>query len=183
LREASNTGGATNLLIRVTAENLFYEAFCLKSDTLDSAVSTADIREKEPRMEGACLNVHIASTEFLVPKKPNGAVQGQCRFCLGLDDYRRRAMAFGQHYSWMHDMMGWGMWMIPWGWILVVVLVVILIYALAGRAGQRPPEPPVGSRREEKRDLDTPLEIVKKRYARGEISREDFEQMKKDLSS
>jgi putative membrane protein len=31
-------------------------------------------------------------------------------------------------------------------------------------------------------DADTPLEIAKKRYARGEISREEFEQLKKDLS-
>jgi putative membrane protein len=92
-------------------------------------------------------------------------------------------MPIGQHYGWMHDMMGWGMWMTPWGLILVVILVVILIYALAGRAGQRPSEPSSGSHREEKRDLETPLDILKKRYARGEISREDFEQMKKDLSS
>ncbi|MHB1236662.1 MAG: SHOCT domain-containing protein [Gallionella sp.] len=29
---------------------------------------------------------------------------------------------------------------------------------------------------------DTPLEILKKRYARGEISRDQFEQMKQDIS-
>lgn len=89
----------------------------------------------------------------------------------------------GQHYGWMHDMMGWGMWMIPWGWVLIIILVVILIYALAGRAGQRPPQPSGGSHVEEKQALETPLDILRKRYARGEISREDFEQMKKDLSS
>lgn len=34
------------------------------------------------------------------------------------------------------------------------------------------------------RDLsdDNPLEIIKKRYAKGDISREDFEQYKKDFS-
>jgi putative membrane protein len=89
----------------------------------------------------------------------------------------------GQPYGWMHDMMGWGGWMIPWGWILIVILVVILIYALGGRGGQRPSEPSRGSHVEEKPALETPLDIMKKRYARGEISREDFEQMKKDLSS
>jgi len=77
----------------------------------------------------------------------------------------------------MHDMMGWGGWMIPWGWILIIVLVVILIYALAGKSAQSPPEPSSGSHSEE-----TPVDILKKRYARGEISREEFEQMKKDLS-
>jgi putative membrane protein len=89
----------------------------------------------------------------------------------------------GQHYGWMHDMFGWGTWMIPWGWIFIIILVVILIYALGGRGGQRPYEPPNRSRLEEEQHLDTPLDILKKRYARGEISREDFEQMKKDLSS
>ncbi len=87
-------------------------------------------------------------------------------------------MAIGQHYGWMHDMMGWGMWMIPWGWILVIILVVVLVYALAERAGQTPPASSSGSRVEE-----TPLDILKRRYAKGEISREDFEQMKKDRSS
>jgi putative membrane protein len=89
----------------------------------------------------------------------------------------------GQHYGWMHDMMGWGAWMIPWGWILIVILVVILIYALAGQGRQRPSEPSRGLHAEEKQPFETPLDILKKRYARGEISREEFEQMKKDLSS
>jgi putative membrane protein len=86
----------------------------------------------------------------------------------------------GQHYGWM---MGWGGWMIPWGWILIVILVVILIYALAGQGRQRPSEPSSRSDEERKLALETPLDILKKRYARGEISREDFEQMKKDLLS
>ncbi|MDP2983280.1 MAG: SHOCT domain-containing protein [Candidatus Latescibacter sp.] len=30
---------------------------------------------------------------------------------------------------------------------------------------------------------ETPLDILKKRYARGEISKEEFEQMKRDLMS
>ena len=91
-------------------------------------------------------------------------------------------MPIGQHYGWMHDMMGWGMWMTPWGLILAVVLVVILIYALTGLGGHRSSESPRGSRVEERQPLETPLDILKKRYAKGEISRNDFEQMKKDLS-
>ena len=89
---------------------------------------------------------------------------------------------YGQHYGWMNNMMGWGMWMVPWGWIIIIVLVVIFFFALGGRAGQRP-SGTGGPSVEEKWDSETPMDILKKRYARGEISREDFEQMKKDLSS
>lgn len=33
------------------------------------------------------------------------------------------------------------------------------------------------------RSAETPLEILKKRYARGEITKEDFDRMKKDLAA
>ena len=72
--------------------------------------------------------------------------------------------------------------MIPWGWILLVILVVILIYALAGRPTPGTSEPSGRSHGKAEQDVETALDILKKRYARGEISREDFEQMKRDLS-
>ncbi len=90
-------------------------------------------------------------------------------------------MPMGQHYGWMNNMTGGGIWMAPWGWILILILIVIVIYALAGRRGQRAPQRSRESHMEEKPDAETPLEILKKRYARGEVSREDFEQMKNDL--
>lgn len=72
-----------------------------------------------------------------------------------------------------HDGMGW--WMVFWMvlfWGVIVALVVWGIKRLTGRDGS-------GSSTSEKRD---PLDIAKERYARGEISREEFEQIKKDLS-
>ncbi len=83
---------------------------------------------------------------------------------------------------------GWGMGpgMMGWGnmgwfgpifmvifWVLLIVLIVLLIRWLlsAGHAGNRDH---VGG--------ESALEILKKRYARGEIDKEEFEAKKKDLS-
>jgi putative membrane protein len=67
---------------------------------------------------------------------------------------------------------GWGMgfgwiWMIIF-WALVIVGVVYLVKFIA-RSAQR----------EERHDA--PLDILKKRYAKGEISKEEFEKMRDDL--
>lgn len=71
-----------------------------------------------------------------------------------------------------HMMGGWWMWVL-WlgGFILLVLMVYLLLSGL--RSGGRPVEPPP----------ETPLDIVKKRYAKGEITREQYEQMKKDIES
>ncbi len=72
----------------------------------------------------------------------------------------------------MHWNYGWGMgfgwlFMIIF-WVLVVLGVVYLLKLVSG-----------GARREEKRD--TALDILKQRYAKGEITKEEFEEKKKDL--
>ena len=85
----------------------------------------------------------------------------------------------GWHQGWMGGWGGLGGYMFPGlGLIVIIVLVIIVLWALAGGrssgSGGAPsdirPHPP-----------ETPLEIVRKRYARGEITREEFERMKKDL--
>jgi putative membrane protein len=69
---------------------------------------------------------------------------------------------------------GWGLWgmaLMAIFWIVVIVATVLLIrwLTLQSRAPvDGPPE-------------DSPLDILKRRYARGEIDREDFERRKKDL--
>ena len=71
----------------------------------------------------------------------------------------------------MHEGMGWwmvfgGMWMVFF-WGGLIALIVWGISKLTGR-----------NRTIEKQH---PIEITKERYAKGEISREEYEQIKKDL--
>lgn len=67
--------------------------------------------------------------------------------------------------------------MTPLWWILMLLFWVLviagLVYAVRWLAGQ--------GRREGGGPGKTPLDILKERYARGEITREEFERMKKDL--
>ena len=73
----------------------------------------------------------------------------------------------------------WHFWMFPMFmpiiWILVIALILYLIF---GRGSSKrlwesePPPPP-----------ETALDILKKRYAKGEITKEEFEQMKRDITS
>lgn len=73
---------------------------------------------------------------------------------------------------------GWG-----WGfgilgmlfWLALVVLIAVLVWRLLDRGGQD------GVRRESARE--TPLEMLEKRYARGEIDSDQLERMKRDLGA
>jgi len=71
--------------------------------------------------------------------------------------------------SWGHMMGGVYMWIV----FLVILLVVVYFIVQATR--------PRSSNREAPEE--SPMSILKKRYAKGEISREEFERMKKDLES
>ncbi|HJW76341.1 MAG TPA: SHOCT domain-containing protein [Thermoleophilia bacterium] len=70
---------------------------------------------------------------------------------------------------------GWWRWPMLIGmiafWVGVVVLMVWLIKALAVGTAQLSPSPP----------RETPQDVLKRRYAAGEIDREDFEQKKHEL--
>lgn len=75
---------------------------------------------------------------------------------------------------------GTGWWML-WGGIMmllfwggIIALAVWSVQALTrGSTGRGDAE----------RTRATPIEIAQERYAKGEITREEFEQMKKDLAS
>lgn len=75
-----------------------------------------------------------------------------------------------------HDGMGWwmifgGIWMLAF-WGAVIALIIWGIKKIAERSNSG----------ENTTGKSTPLDIAKERYARGEISKDEFEQMKKDLS-
>lgn len=55
--------------------------------------------------------------------------------------------------------------------IIFIGLIGLVIYLL------------VRSSKGSDRSVEKPLEVLKKRYARGEITKEDFDRMKKDLAA
>ena len=76
-------------------------------------------------------------------------------------------MAIGMMDGYSFGIMGYGMLILGFiFWILVIAGLVLLIKYLweGGKRGE-----------------ESALEVLKKRYARGEISKEEFEEKKKDL--
>ena len=65
----------------------------------------------------------------------------------------------GYHWWWMSV------------WMLVPLLIVILVVWIVTRAASGPPQP----------SEETPEQILKRRYARGEIERDDYERRLSDL--
>ncbi len=91
-----------------------------------------------------------------------------------------RAGGVGQDYG--HEMM-WGSW--GWGMVLgpimmivfvavIIAVVVLIVRALSGPSQGGSMLPPPGPSR-------TPLDIVKERYARGEIDKEEYEEKRRAL--
>ena len=64
----------------------------------------------------------------------------------------------------MHGIMGGGMWLF---WLILLVVMLALVKAFVS--------PP--------RESESPMDILKKRYARGEITQAQFEAQKKTLQS
>ncbi len=83
---------------------------------------------------------------------------------------------WGMHGAW--GMMG------PFGWIVSLLLLVLVVLGIVWlwRALERGrgPEDGAGVRPGIRRE---PLDIARERYAKGEISREEYEQIKRDLGS
>jgi putative membrane protein len=71
-------------------------------------------------------------------------------------------------------MMDWGHMNYGFGgvimWIILILIIGVIAYFIIKGQKSMP-----------KDDEETPLEILKKRYAKGEISKKEFEKMKKDI--
>lgn len=67
--------------------------------------------------------------------------------------------------------------MYPYHWVIMgiglIALIVGIVYLVRAQSNR--------AARNGDPSRKTPLDILKERYARGEISREDFERMKKEL--
>ncbi len=84
------------------------------------------------------------------------------------------AQGTGRDWGWMHGMMdGW------WGVGLIMMLFWIGILVLIGVLILRLLE---GRDLSERSTEESALEILKRRYARGEMDREEFEEKKRDLA-
>ncbi|WP_338819226.1 hypothetical protein MTCOM_06450 [Moorella thermoacetica] len=70
------------------------------------------------------------------------------------------------YYNW-----GMGVWMLVW-WAILIGIIVLAVYGLVSlfnrRDGQSPMRP-------------DPLGIIKERYARGEITAEEYHRMRDEL--
>ena len=74
---------------------------------------------------------------------------------------------YGAGWGWMIG--GWIMMVVFWG--LVIVGIVALFRAASNRGGCTEPE-----------DNGTPVEILRRRYAAGELTKEQFEDIKRDVA-
>lgn len=73
--------------------------------------------------------------------------------------------------------MSWG------GWWIFPIIMIVFFFLMSCRSGFRPPWIRNSDKRDHKsQELESALDILKKRYAKGEISKDEFEEMKRDLN-
>lgn len=75
-------------------------------------------------------------------------------------------------------MMGFGFGFMGLFWILAILAVIVLVVVLARAGGRREPG---GASPPPRASGETPEEILRKRYARGEIDHDEYEKRLADL--
>ena len=64
--------------------------------------------------------------------------------------------------------MGWG-----WGWIIALLILIVVIWLIIRVVNQN---------NQSQINQKKPLDILKERYAKGEIDKEEYEERKRDLT-
>lgn len=77
-------------------------------------------------------------------------------------------MGWGGYGGFGMGLVGWLFMLLFWGLIIVGVVLVVRWLWDHGRTGMG--------------NTEAPLDILKRRYARGEISKEEYDRVKQDLS-
>ena len=80
-------------------------------------------------------------------------------------------MMWGGGWGWGHAIFGWVMMLLFWGG-LILLIVLGVRWLGTGQSGQSAPPP----------STKTALDILRERFARGEIDKDEFEERKRLLS-
>ncbi|MDA8345958.1 MAG: SHOCT domain-containing protein [Thermaerobacter sp.] len=77
--------------------------------------------------------------------------------------------------------MMWGYWGGAWAWLGPLMMIVFWVLVIGGivlilKAWWQP-------QARSGQPLDTAMDLLRERYARGELSREQFEEMRRDLGA
>ena len=68
---------------------------------------------------------------------------------------------------------GWGFHMMSWWGVFVMFFLIVMVFMIVTRSAESTPSSA----------NDTPLDILRRRYARGEIDEEEYERRRHELES
>jgi putative membrane protein len=71
-----------------------------------------------------------------------------------------------------------GMWVFP---LIMIIVMLFIVFMVFGRGGFRLPWNDNNGNYYSNKPKETPMDVLKKRYANGEISKEEFDKIKNDI--